>query len=403
MKSFFTSGSGHKKAVITLSAILCVVVVVTVIYIMSPLNFDADEPVQVGSELETEEKAAEGTEQAQIATSAPVQSPQPSASVSNRESDIFTLNITYTQFVEDFIIKIDQSYDNVESFGYELNLQAPLWDGNAESIEWKPFNVIDKAAGPLVLYFYVLPDTGELTGIEYQMRYDGQGSSGAMSRAIFVKSIAVNILEILDSTLTADDKVAISDTLTPTAKEKVVIERNYLYCSLIWKHSTNDDPSQEVFTISAVDDFSKYVQQSEQDSYGDNVVSNADSGLLCMIQNDNYLLVNGADIVGGINTSKEFQIQSDYCSDISIIARRGSPNGTDILLVIGNSAVNLLDYFVPCADAFDDFGEFDAEYNIQISVIDLDKDGSEEILVSIGNGLTSLETAVFTIGSDDVF
>jgi hypothetical protein len=98
MKSFFTSGSGHKKAVITLSAILCVVVVVTVIYIMSPLNFDADEPVQVGSELETEEKAAEGTEQAQIATSAPVQSPQPSASVSNRESDIFTLNITYTQF-----------------------------------------------------------------------------------------------------------------------------------------------------------------------------------------------------------------------------------------------------------------------------------------------------------------
>ena len=73
------------------------------------------------------------------------------------------------------------------------------------------------------------------------------------------------------------------------------------------------------------------------------------------------------------------------------------------MLVIGNSAVNLLDYFVPCADAFDDFGEFDAEYNIQIIVIDLDKDGSEEILVSIGNGLTSLETAVFTIGSDDVF
>lgn len=98
---------------------------------------------------------------------------------------------------------------------------------------------------------------------------------------------------------------------------------------------------------------------------------------------------------GTENSKMEFDI-NDNLKNVPIILGFETPNGTKATIVIDDTGYNLIrqsNRFLK--SAFDDYEELKDGYYLQASIFDFDKDGANEVIISIGNKSTELGISIF--------
>ena len=81
--------------------------------------------------------------------------------------------------------------------------------------------------------------------------------------------------------------------------------------------------------------------------------------------------------------------------NVLFLLRRGSPNGTNLTAVYGDAGENLLGTIPPAMRGFDEYGELEDGFSLQVAVRDLNGDKTPEVLVVTGDGAAILTAAVF--------
>lgn len=67
---------------------------------------------------------------------------------------------------------------------------------------------------------------------------------------------------------------------------------------------------------------------------------------------------------------------------VMFLLRRGSPNGTNLTAIYGNAGENLLGTLPPAMRGFDEYGELEEGYSLQVAVRDLNGDKKPDVLVA---------------------
>lgn len=111
-----------------------------------------------------------------------------------------------------------------------------------------------------------------------------------------------------------------------------------------------------------------------------------------------FILSDQASINEGKEASFSRDIDNDGVEEVFSIGR-DHPNGIQILGVKGDLGVNFVNNFT-LEGAFDEFGEPNEGYMVQITSCDLDDSGVDEIVVSIGDLLINMETLVYRVTDD---
>ena len=104
-----------------------------------------------------------------------------------------------------------------------------------------------------------------------------------------------------------------------------------------------------------------------------------------------------------IRDGKEASIEADMEAatgasgpeSVMFLLRRGSPNGTNLTAIYGNAGENLLGTLPPAMRGFDEYGELEEGYSLQVAVRDLNGDKKPDVLVATGDGAAVLTVAVF--------
>lgn len=110
------------------------------------------------------------------------------------------------------------------------------------------------------------------------------------------------------------------------------------------------------------------------------------------IGNNNFIISSSDEL------SKDKKLKVDLDNNgvkETIIVGRNHPNGVRVVGIKGNYGKDLLSYELD--NAFDEFGELNEGYYIQASYIDLDSDGKYEVLISVGDKLTEMSTAIYKV------
>ena len=110
------------------------------------------------------------------------------------------------------------------------------------------------------------------------------------------------------------------------------------------------------------------------------------------IGNDNFIMCSSSNIAEG--KSIEADLDNDGVNE-NLIIGLNHPNGFRVLGFKGEYGVHLLPN--GCEGAYDEFGELNEGYFVQVSYVDLNNDGTQEVLVSLGNKLTEMVTAIYRI------
>lgn len=110
------------------------------------------------------------------------------------------------------------------------------------------------------------------------------------------------------------------------------------------------------------------------------------------IGNDHFIISSSDDI----SEDKTLKVDLDLDGEKeTILIGQDHPNGVRVVGFKGKYGIHLLSYELD--NAFDEFGELNKGYYIQASYIDLDNDGKNEVLVSVGNKLTEMTTAIYKV------
>lgn len=96
-----------------------------------------------------------------------------------------------------------------------------------------------------------------------------------------------------------------------------------------------------------------------------------------------------------IHAGKEASAEATMPDPVLFLLRRGSPNGTNLTAVYGEAGENLLGTLPPQIQGFDEYGELQEGFSIQVAICDLNGDKKPEVLVAVGDGATVLSMAVF--------
>ena len=96
-----------------------------------------------------------------------------------------------------------------------------------------------------------------------------------------------------------------------------------------------------------------------------------------------------------VQGGKEASIEAAMPDPVLFLLRRGSPNGTNLSAIYGDAGENLLGTLPPAMQGFDEYGELEEGFALQVAVRDLDGDKKPEVLVATGDGAAILTVAVF--------
>ncbi|MDL2267087.1 hypothetical protein LJC46_03760 [Desulfovibrio sp. OttesenSCG-928-G15] len=96
-----------------------------------------------------------------------------------------------------------------------------------------------------------------------------------------------------------------------------------------------------------------------------------------------------------IRNGKEAALEARIPDLVQFILRRGTPNGTNLIAVYGDTGENLLGTLPPAMRGFDGYGEIEEGFSIQFAVRDLNGDTVPEVLVATSDGAAVLTAAVF--------
>ena len=118
------------------------------------------------------------------------------------------------------------------------------------------------------------------------------------------------------------------------------------------------------------------------------------------IGNDNFIICSTSDIAEGKSIS--IDLDNDGIEEVLSIGLN-HPNGFRILGIKNGCGIHLL--AKGCENAYDEFQDLNEGYYVQVSHVDLDNDGIHEVLVSLGDKLTEMVTAIYKIcdTEDDPF
>ena len=114
----------------------------------------------------------------------------------------------------------------------------------------------------------------------------------------------------------------------------------------------------------------------------------------------NAVIVSGEDIMRGESKELRGWVWRPGCNDdVTFVIRRGSPNMTDIVVFI-NDNVGLnwsSQYFSEASTSvgFNEWGDLLEGYYLQLTLYDLDLNGTKELIVSVGNKSWNMQTTVF--------
>lgn len=91
---------------------------------------------------------------------------------------------------------------------------------------------------------------------------------------------------------------------------------------------------------------------------------------------------------------KEAAFEAAMPDPVTFILKRDTPNGLKISVIYNDTGENLR-YALPQAmQGFNDFGELEEHFSIQVASCDLTGDGVPEILVATGDGVATLTVAI---------
>ena len=107
----------------------------------------------------------------------------------------------------------------------------------------------------------------------------------------------------------------------------------------------------------------------------------------------NHFIISSSD---DISKDKTLQVDLDLDGEKeTILIGRNHPNGVRVLGIKGEYGIDLL--YCELDNAFDEFGELNNGYYIQASYVDLDNDGKNEVLVSVGDKQMEMTTAIYKV------
>ena len=103
------------------------------------------------------------------------------------------------------------------------------------------------------------------------------------------------------------------------------------------------------------------------------------------------IALTGKEISQGKNASLEAAMPDP----VTFSLERGTPNGVAITAIYGDAGERLGSMLPPKMAGFDDHGELEEGFTLQLAVCDLNNDGKPEVLIATGDGAATLTVAIF--------
>jgi hypothetical protein len=133
------------------------------------------------------------------------------------------------------------------------------------------------------------------------------------------------------------------------------------------------------------------------------VVATADPGCSELLQRilDNTMPPMPHSKLWGNTTSKDILVELHYRSRVrpsSLLVGCDHPNGIRFLVMFASDGVRvpLPLYFDNAFEGFDEFGDLNKDYGVQVVEHDFDRYDTPEIIVAVGNELTNLVVNIIT-------
>ena len=125
---------------------------------------------------------------------------------------------------------------------------------------------------------------------------------------------------------------------------------------------------------------------------GFSTTSQSADGPLISFEGSGSTVVLTAD---DLSSGKDASLEAAMPDPVLFVLRRDSPSGISLAAVYGDSGENLLATVPPDMQGFDENGELEEDFSIQLGVSDLNADGVPEVLVATGDGVAILSVAIF--------
>lgn len=221
--------------------------------------------------------------------------------------------------------------------------------------------------------------------MKYKKMYKGKG--------IYLKRIVLLVLSVLitacsisESPVKEDDKIdtdlKIEQSIQKEDYNELVQEETN---EISEKESKRDDP----FVADTE-------QQEEHDESSDRVLIYDENDYKSLFWKQEYLFDQNKELEADLNNDGKLDL---------IVVGMDSPNGEKVLLIHKDNGINLIyyissDMLASIENLYDEF-ELKEGNMMQVVLVDFDGDSQEEIVLAIGDGLTTLGISIFKINYDN--
>jgi hypothetical protein len=118
-----------------------------------------------------------------------------------------------------------------------------------------------------------------------------------------------------------------------------------------------------------------------------------------MVSSQNLIEGVSNQVIWGKSSKKDITLKLNYLSSvkpISITTGLGHPNGTKFIILFdgSNTAINIGN-ILSIENGFDEFGDLQESFYVQIATHDFDDDKNPEIIIAVGDGLVNLNVNIF--------
>ncbi len=139
----------------------------------------------------------------------------------------------------------------------------------------------------------------------------------------------------------------------------------------------------------------KQAQDNDTTEHHDQTEPPQEPSTLLRVSTSNYIMLGGREVElegksGQFNTNI-----NDNIKNVTFMIQRGAPNMTEMLVLFDEVEYDLHFEINQEMVGFNEVGDLLEESYIQFTAYDLDKDGSKEAFITVGNKQNSMSTAVF--------
>ena len=119
----------------------------------------------------------------------------------------------------------------------------------------------------------------------------------------------------------------------------------------------------------------------------------ADTQLLLVAERDEHIILSAGQILDGDEVT--MQVEMGVLGPTAMFSiGPDKPNGARVLGIVNAEGYSFLqDFSLP--GLYDEYGDLLVDYHVQITAVDMDDDAGMEVLVSVGNKATVMQTVVY--------